>query len=239
MDLAVGPGTSVTGIRDIFAEVPPTYEFLNHTLTLGQDILWRKEMARAVAAGEGTLWLDACSGTGELSAHLVKHARPETLIVAADFSLPMMHRALLRPEAPRLSFILTDVTHLPFRDGAFDAVAIAFATRNIESAGNLPACLTEFHRVLKPAGRLVMLETSQPKYAPVRLLFHWYVRLTVQPIGRLVSGSGRAYSYLSASMRAFHPPEELAAIIERAGFSPVKFKRKLFGAAAIHLAFKR
>lgn len=234
----MGEGRAVTGIRDIFAEVPRTYEFLNHTLTLGQDVLWRRETARTVAAGGGSLWLDACSGTGELSAQLVKCARSDTLIVAADFSLPMMRKALLRPEAVRISFTLSDATHLPFRDETFDAIAMAFATRNIASAGHLTGCLAEFHRVLKPAGRLVMLETSQPKHAPVRALFHWYVRLTVQPIGRLVSGSARAYAYLSQSMQTFHSPEELTAILKEAGFSRVTFKRKLFGAAAIHLAFK-
>jgi len=225
-------------IRDIFAEVPATYEFLNHTLTLGQDILWRKETAEAVAGGGGTLWLDACSGTGELSAHLVKRSRPETNIIAVDFSLPMMRKALLRPEIKGVNFLLADITRLPFRDGVFDAIAIAFATRNIESAGNLAGCLAEFNRVLKPSGRLVMLETSQPKWRLVRALFHAYIRLTVQPVGKIVSGSSRAYSYLSESMRAFHSAEELSRIIEQAGFSPVTFRRRLFGAAAIHLAIK-
>ncbi|MBM3133522.1 MAG: ubiquinone/menaquinone biosynthesis methyltransferase, partial [Chloroflexi bacterium] len=212
-----------TPIRDIFTEVPRTYEFLNHSLTFGQDILWRKEVARIVAGGGGKLWLDACSGTGELTVHLSKRASPDAVIITADFSVPMMRKALSRPEAGRVSFTIADVTRLPFRNESFDAITLSFATRNIESAGNLDTCLAEFHRVLKPGGRFVMLETSQPKHRPVRWLFHLYVKMTVRPIGQLVSGSSRAYAYLSQSMRAFHSPEELAEIIRTAGFLEVTF----------------
>ena len=227
------------GIQRIFTQVPATYEFLNHALTFGQDILWRKRAARAAAEAGGKRWLDACSGTGEMAAYLARVARSGESIVAADFSLPMMSKALEKPEAKRISFTKADVARLPFRDNSFDAITISFATRNINTnTNNLLKCLREFHRILKPGGQFVNLETSQPKLRPIRWMLHTYVRLTVRPMGRLVSGSDSAYVYLSHTMRRFCGAEELARIIRQAGFSDVSFESMLFGAAAIHKATK-
>lgn len=226
-------------IRRIFAEVPNTYEVLNHLLTFGQDILWRRKAARAAARGCKGLWLDACGGTGEMTACLAQLADASTRIVVADFSLPMMRKALARPESKDIAFTLADVCRLPLRDSSFDALTIAFATRNITSTReHLIMCLREFHRVLKPDGRLVMLETSQPKHGLVRRLFHVYARLIVAPVGRIVSRSPSAYGYLSNSMCNFYDPEELAQILKEAGFSCVNFNRMLLGAVAIHVAVK-
>lgn len=226
-------------IQRIFAEVPHTYEALNHLLTFGQDILWRRKAARAAAAGCKELWLDACGGTGEMTACLARLAQASTRIVVADFSLPMMSKALARPEAGSIGFTAADVGHLPFLESSFDAITLAFATRNITtSREHLIMCLREFYRVLKPGGRFVMLETSQPRHGPIRRLFHVYVRLIVAPVGRIVSGSPSAYGYLSNSMRSFYGPEKLAEILREAGFSEVTFNRMLLGAAAIHIAVK-
>jgi demethylmenaquinone methyltransferase/2-methoxy-6-polyprenyl-1,4-benzoquinol methylase len=181
------------GIQRIFAEVPQTYEFLNHVLTFGQDTLWRKKAAKTAAAAGGMRWLDACSGTGEMAAYLSHLAKDSTGLVAADFSLSMMRKAMEKPEAERIAFTLADVSCLPFPDNSFDAITISFATRNINlTKDNLLKCFREFHRVLKPGGRFVNLETSQPKLKLIRQMFHLYVKLAVRPIGRLVSGSGAA-----------------------------------------------
>lgn len=163
-----------------------------------------------------------------------------TSIVVADFSLTMMGKAMEKPEAKRFAFTLADISRLPFRDNSFDAITISLATRNLNiSQDNLLKCLREFHWVLKPGGRFVNLETSQPRFAPIRRMFHLYVKATVGPIGRLVSGSDTAYTYLSHSMRHFYSPEELAEIIRQADFCEVSFNRMLFGAAAIYKATER
>jgi len=227
-------------IQKMFTEVPQTYRLLNHLLTLGQDIVWRRRVAEIAASGGGTRWLDACGGTGEMATCLSHLATDGTSIVVADFSPPMMSKAMEKPEAKGIAFTLADVSRLPFRDNSFDVITISFATRNLNiSQDNLLKCLREFHRVLKPSKRFVNLETSQPRFAPIRWMFHLYVRATVSPIGRLVSSSDTAYTYLSHSMRHFYSPEELAEIIRQAGFCEVSFNRMLFGAVAIHKAIKR
>ncbi|NQT72589.1 MAG: ubiquinone/menaquinone biosynthesis methyltransferase [Chloroflexi bacterium] len=226
-------------IQKIYTEVPRTYEILNHTLTVGQDILWRMRAAKTVATEGGTLWLDMCSGTGEIAASLSRKARDGTTVVAADFSLPMMQKAINKPESKQITFTLAEVTHLPFRDNSFDAIVISFATRNINtSKTNLTKAFQEFHRILKPGGIFVNLETSQPRSSLIRRLFHLYVKLTVRPIGRLVSGSDIAYAYLSHTMRRFYGADELAEIVLEAGFSEVSFRRMFLGIAAIHKARK-
>jgi len=227
-------------IQKMFTEVPQTYRLLNHLLTLGQDTLWRRKAAKIAASGGGTRWLDACGGTGEMAVCLSHLATDGTSIIVADFSLPMMGKAMENPEAKRISFTLADVGRLPFRDNSFDAITISLATRNLNiSQDNLLKCLREFHRVLKPGGRFVNLETSQPRFALIRWMFRLYVKATVSPIGRLVSGSDTAYTYLSYSMRHFYSPEELAEVIRQSGFCEVGFNRLLFGAAAIHKAIKQ
>lgn len=227
-------------IKKMFTEVPQTYRLLNHFLTFGQDILWRRRAAGIAASGGGTRWLDACGGTGEMATCLSRLAKGGTSIVVADFSFPMMSKAMEKSEAKHIAFTLADVSRLPFRDNSFDVITISFATRNLNiSQDNLLKCLREFHRVLKRNGRFVNLETSQPASALIRRMFHLYVRATVGPVGRLVSGSDTAYTYLSRSMRHFYSPEELAEIIQQAGFCEVSFNCMLFGAAAIHKAIKR
>ena len=118
-------------IQKMFTEVPRTYKLLNHLLTFGQDIFWRRRAARVAAAGGGTLWLDACSGTGDMATCLSQLAGNGTNIVAVDFSLPMMSRAMKNFNVKRITFTLADVSCLPFQDNSFDVIIISFATRNI------------------------------------------------------------------------------------------------------------
>ena len=183
--------------------------------------------------------MDACGGTGEMAVELSHQATNSTTIFVADFSLPMMTKAREKPETKRIIFTLADMKCLPFQSDTFDVITISFATRNLSiTQDNLHQCLGEFQRVLKPGGLFVNLETSQPRLTPIRRLFHLYVKATVKPIGRLISGSETAYSYLSHSIRHFYPPEELAEVIRQAGFRGIGFKRMFLGAAAIHKAIK-
>jgi len=227
------------GIRKIFSEVPETYELVNHVLTFGLDILWRRKAAKIAAEKDGMMWMDICSGTGEMAVYLKQLAPEKTKVFACDFSFPMIQKAMQKKEASGITFIVSDINALPFPDNTFDLVTISFAVRNINlDREKFLQALKEINRILKPGGRFVAVETSQPSSNLIRRFFHAYVRLAVKPIGQLISRSKSAYIYLSSTIPRFYPAEEFAEIIKQAGFSEVSFKRLLFGVTAIHKAIK-
>jgi demethylmenaquinone methyltransferase / 2-methoxy-6-polyprenyl-1,4-benzoquinol methylase len=226
-------------LRELYTELADTYERTNRILTLGLDRIWRRRAARRAAEGGGTLWLDVCSGTGEMARDLSRLAPPGTRIVAADFSLPMLSYARTKRFAAPASFVLAEAKRLPLPDASVDLVTVSFATRNLAPSREiLAAAFREFHRVLKPGGRFLNLETSQPRNRLIRAMFHAYVALGVKRIGYGISGSRAGYAYLAASMRGFYGPDELALILSEAGFAPIAIAPLMFGASAVHLAVK-
>ena len=226
-------------IQEIFGEVAATYEKANRVLTLGLDRHWRKRAARRAVRQGGTRWLDVCSGTGEMAEILSRRASADTQIIALDFSPPMLSRARGKAMSRPAEFVLGDVKRLPFPDASVDLITLSFATRNINlSKEILTATFREFRRVLRPGGRFVNLETSQPRNRIIRKLFHGYVRLLVKRVGSRISGSLAGYTYLSATISRFYGAEELRSILSAAGFASVTVKRLLFGAAAIHTSTK-
>jgi len=226
-------------IQNIFSEVPETYERVNHVLTMGLDILWRRKAAKMAAMAGGTRWIDVCSGTGEMAALLSRHAKNGIDVYATDFSFPMLGKARGKPEGKDIRVFLSDIKKLPFHDNTFDLITISFATRNINvSREILIKSFQEFYRVLKPEGRFVNLETSQPSFWIFKKLFHLYVKLLVRPLGRAISGSDAGYAYLSSTIPRFYPAEELAGILRLAGFDKIRFQRMMLGAAAIHVSMK-
>ncbi len=227
-------------IERIFSEVPATYEKVNHILTLGLDIRWRALAAEIAAAGAGPgEWVDMCTGTGEMAVYLKRLAPDGTRVRGVDLSDAMLAEARSKPEAEHIDFMQAGITDLPFPDDSIDLVTMSFATRNVNlSREALARAFAELHRVLKPGGLFVNLETSQPSSALLRKCFHLYVRLLVRPVGRSVSGSKVAYGYLSRTIPRFYMPEDLAGIMREAGFGEVYFRRLLLGAAAIHEARK-
>lgn len=230
---------SSPSIREIFAEVPKTYELANHILTGGLDTFWRSRAAAAASAAGGARWLDVCAGTGETALALSRRAGPDTKVFAADFSLPMMRQARARGRGAGAAFVAAAATALPFPDDSLDLVTVSFATRNLNtSAEALCASFREFRRVLRPGGVFVNLETSQPPSPIVRGVFHGHARFVVSPIGRLISGSRAGYAYLSHTLPRFHGADELAEILREAGFSQVDYRRMTFGVVAIHRAVK-
>ncbi len=227
-------------VRSVFSEVPETYEFLNHALTLGFDVAWRRRAAALAAEAGGRRWADMCTGTGETAVYLRRLAPEATNVYAVDFSLPMMEVARRKPAADRIEFVEADVKVLPFDDGSLDAVTMSFATRNLNlSEELLVRTFAEFHRVLRPGGLFVNLETSRPPNPVVRKCFHAYVKLLVEPLGTRVSGSRAAYAYLASTIPRFHGAEELAGIMRAAGFDDVTYRRLLLGVAAIHRGVRR
>ncbi len=168
------------GIQKIFSEASHSYELINHILTWGLDIRWRRKSVKSAAVEGGTRWMDICSGTGETAAYLTRLAKNGTTIVSADFCFEMLYEATKKPEADRIAFTLADAGNLPFSDETFDLVTISFATRNINvNRDALLQCFREFYRILKPGGRFVNLETSQPASALIRRLFHLYIRFVM------------------------------------------------------------
>jgi len=226
-------------VEKVFSQVPATYELVNHVLTLGLDILWRRRAARIAAAAGGSQWADMCTGTGETAVYLRRLAPKTTTVYGVDFSEPMLAEAKKKPEADGINFVVSDIKSLPFDDASFDVLTMSFATRNINlSRGILVESFAEYCRVLKPGGRFVNVETSRPPFRPVRKFFDLYIKLFVKALGSRISGSTTAYRYLATTIPRFYTAEELAEILREAGFEKVTFTRHLFGAVAIHQAFK-
>ncbi len=227
------------GIQKIFSSISEKYELINHIITFGFDIRWRKYTAkRAVKNGHG-LFLDVCTGTGEMASYLKRFAGKESIIVAIDFCMPMLKKALSKRKNNKIKFVLGDAGKLPFKNDTFDIVTISFATRNLNFKDeNLKDSLREFRRVLKKGGKFYNLETSQPKSKILKFLLHLYVKKIVKLAGYLISHSEPAYAYLAHTIPRFHDSETLLRIFLEAGFSKVIYKKFLFGIASLHIAEK-
>lgn len=211
----------------------------NRVLTWGLDSFWRKKTAKFAIHESNGRCLDICSGTGEMAFLLRKFAPKETHVFALDFSFPMLQEALKKPATSKISFCIANANALPFKDETFALITISFATRNINSSRNiLPQYFLEFHRILKTGGKFINLETSQPPSVLLSKLFHLYVRTVVKPLGSLLSGSKKAYAYLSYTIPRFFPAKELSQLIYRAGFRRVEFSYLTFGICAVHIAIK-
>jgi demethylmenaquinone methyltransferase/2-methoxy-6-polyprenyl-1,4-benzoquinol methylase len=209
---------------------------INHLLTFGLDILWRRKAASLASKVTGTKWLDICSGTGEMAATLRKVSSSRR-IVSSDFSIDMLRQASMKNEFQSIERTVSDSSRLPFLDDTFDLVTISYATRNLNSTRKqLITYLKEIKRVLKSDGMFINLETSQPRSDTIRYLFHLYIRLFVRRLGELISGSKSSYEYLSYTVPRFYGVEEFGNILKAAGFKEVKAQPFLFGTFVIHQA---
>jgi demethylmenaquinone methyltransferase/2-methoxy-6-polyprenyl-1,4-benzoquinol methylase len=227
------------GVQKIYTEIAHRYDLINHVMTLGLDILWRKTAAREAADLAPQRILDVCCGTGDMSVEISRKVSPGTRVIGADFSLPMLRLASSKSYVSQASFVLSDVGCLPFPHDTFDLLAISFATRNLDSGPEvLEKFFREFYRVLKPGGIFVHLETSQPRIRLLRSLFHAYVRILVRPLGSRLSGSAAGYRYLAYTVPRFYPAEELSSLLKRAGFTRVDCRPFFFHVAALHTARK-
>jgi demethylmenaquinone methyltransferase/2-methoxy-6-polyprenyl-1,4-benzoquinol methylase len=229
----------LVGMQRLFAEAAPTYDMANHVLTFGLDLVWRRRAARIASRNKPERCLDVCSGTGDMAIRLRRRLPDGSLVVATDLSPPMIERARNKKGAGGVRFVMADARALPFPDEALDVVTVSFAARNLNvSAESLQGSLAELHRVLRPGGRLVNLETSQPRTAMLRRLVRRYVRLIVEPLGGTISGSMPAYAYLASTIPRFFDTDELTKKIRQAGFARVVVRRMTLGVAAIHEAHK-
>jgi demethylmenaquinone methyltransferase/2-methoxy-6-polyprenyl-1,4-benzoquinol methylase len=226
----------------IFTRIPDKYDLINHVVTLGMDTGWRRQAALACLKDNPGRILDICCGTGDLAITVARLAQYKPEINGADYSQPMLEIAAAKASAAGLDnirFINADVAHLPFPDGHFDCITISFAFRNLTyNNPRTDEYLKEILRVLKPDGRFVIVESSQPKSAFFRFLDHLYLRLWVFPTGYLISGNKEAYKYLAESAEHFYSAEEMQEYLVKAGFKQATAKRLFFGAAAIYTATK-
>jgi len=227
------------GVQRLFSEVAKTYEFVNHVLTFGMDMVWRSKAAREAIKAGGNLWLDVCSGTGEMALNLSRLSDETVRIISVDFSDSMLTRGLKSRTIPQLRWVMADAVHLPFSDDSFDLVTISFATRNINiNREILVAHFKEFRRVLKPEGCFINLETSQPSKKIIQKLFHVYIKLAVKPLGYIISGSKAGYAYLSHTIPRFYSAKELTSLLLESGFKKVDHRLLFLGVSAIHTAWK-
>ena len=235
-----GPGRP---LKKMFDSVPDRYDLLNRVLTLRMDERWRKRAARKCLEHGPSRVLDLCCGTGDLALHICRLANDPIEIVGLDYSAGMLDTA--RKKAGRVdaevpvNFVEGDAGSMDFPDDHFDAVGIAFAFRNLTWKNPLKdAALAEVRRVLRPGGRFVIVETSQPNNQLVRLGFHLYLTGAVATLGGLISGHRGAYRYLAESARRFYDAAEVSAMLSEAGLETTDLDRLLGGAAAIHVATK-
>jgi demethylmenaquinone methyltransferase / 2-methoxy-6-polyprenyl-1,4-benzoquinol methylase len=207
----------------MFDRIAPVYDAMNRVMTAGLDRRWRRLTARSVAM-PGSRVLDACCGTGDLA---IACAEEGAAVTGLDFSERMLERA--RRKAPELEWVSGDALDLPFEDGAFDGATVGFGVRNV---ADLDRGLRELRRVLRPGGRVGILEITRPRgvLAPFyRLWFDGIVPL----LGKLLPG-GSAYTYLPASVRRFPGPDELAEMMRGAGFADVQYRLLAGGIVALH-----
>jgi demethylmenaquinone methyltransferase / 2-methoxy-6-polyprenyl-1,4-benzoquinol methylase len=217
----------------MFDRIAGVYDLMNTAMTAGLHHGWRKRAADRAELSEGDSALDLCCGTGDLALELRERVGGAGRVVGADFSERMLELAnekALDRGYPDVTFEWADALELPYSDASFEAVTVGFGVRNLV---DLDAGIGEMARVLRPEGRLVILEITQPRRPPLSFFFSlWFDRL-VPLLGRF-AGDPEAYSYLPESVRSFPPPEGLAAIMDRAGFSGIRYTILAGGIIAIH-----
>jgi len=214
-------------VRGMFDRIAPVYDVMNRVMTGGLDGRWRRRaVAKVVWPGDRVL--DACCGTGDFA---VEAERRGGRVVGLDFSNRMLERA--RRKSGTIEWVQGDALALPFDDGAYDAVTVGFGVRNLE---DLERGLMELGRVLRPGGKLAVLEITRPR-GLLRPFFRVWLDVLVPLAGKILPG-GKAYTYLPASIRRFPGPEDLSRLLEQAGFAEVEYELLGGGSVALHTAVR-
>jgi len=222
-------------VRDMFGTIAGRYDLLNHLLSANIDTLWRRAVAAELAAvlrKKDAIVLDVACGTGDLS--LTLSGKSAARIVGVDFCRPMLAIAATKvsKRGDSIPFVEGDALSLPFAEKSFDAVTIAFGLRNLAS---LSEGLKELKRVLKPNGKLVVLECSKPRTPVLRSFYKFYFSALLPTLGGWISGSKSAYQYLPDSVSRFPDQETLASLMRETGLENVRFINLTGGVAALHI----
>jgi len=220
-------------VQKMFDDISPRYDFLNHFLSLGVDIRWRRILAGMLSGIQPRRILDVASGTGDVAIELSR-LNPEK-IIGLDISEKMLETGRRKVTERGLDNIITfrkgDAEHIPFSDSSFDAVTVAFGVRNFE---NLRQGLAEMKRVLRPGGTMLILEFSQPSTFPFKYLYRLYSRIIIPFFGRLISRHSHAYSYLPETAASFPSGEMFLNILRELEMSDCSLKKLSFGISAIY-----
>lgn len=226
-------------VEKMFDNIAPTYDRLNHTLSLGIDRLWRNKAIDSLKPFAPQNILDIATGTGDFAILAAKRLKPKH-IIGADISLEMMeiaaHKVNQQVLERVISFQREDCMNLTFADNTFDAVTVAYGARNFES---LDKGLKEILRVLRPGGHLLMLELASPKSTPMKQMFWIYSHVVIPFVGWLFSRDVKAYHYLTDSVNAFPQGEIMEQILRRNGYQQVSWRRFTYGICTMYLAKKR
>jgi demethylmenaquinone methyltransferase/2-methoxy-6-polyprenyl-1,4-benzoquinol methylase len=226
-------------VGSLFDHIAPTYDLLNHLLSVGRDFSWRRKAARQLGAGAGLKIIDLAAGTGDMLIALLREHRDIAEATGLDISENMLElcRAKLRRHGleDHINLLCADAAATSLPDDQFDAATMAFGIRNTPDAA---ATLKEIHRILKPGGTVLILEFSLPTCLVVRWFYLRYLRRVVPFIGALVSGDRRAYRYLDESIESFLQPAEFVCLMEQAGFHEVSSTALTYGMASIYRGVK-
>jgi demethylmenaquinone methyltransferase / 2-methoxy-6-polyprenyl-1,4-benzoquinol methylase len=225
-----------TEVRGMFDRIAGVYDLMNSAMTAGLHHQWRQRAVDRAEVGPGSDALDVCCGTGDLALELRRRIGADGRVVGCDFSEPMLELARRKSgeEGLPVEFGWADALELPYGDEGFDAVTIGFGARNLADLGR---GLAEMARVLKPGGRLVILEITRPQREPLASFYSlWFDR--VVPVIGSFAGDSDAYSYLPNSVRTFPEPESLAAMMDEAGLREIRWLLLAGGIIAVHSARK-
>ena len=225
-------------VAKMFNNISGTYDFLNHFLSLGIDIIWRKKAIRELSSVQPRIILDVATGTGDFAFESIQILHPEK-VIGVDISEGMLTVAKRKIKERNLSHIfsvqLGDSEGLNFDDNTFDAITVAFGVRNYQ---NLEKGLADMLRVLKPEGKIVILEFSKPKAFPVKQGYNFYFKYVTPFFGRLFSKDKQAYTYLPESVAAFPDGEDFIKMMTKVGYKSTKHRPLTFGISAIYTGIK-
>ncbi len=235
LDRPVTEGEKAQFVRQMFDDIAPRYDFLNALLSAGIHSGWRTFATRCALLSSGEAVLDLCSGTGEWTVPLREAVGPTGQVIGADFSLPMLRSGADRFERTHSEEVQGDAARLPFADSSFEAVTIAFGIRNVADRDR---AFREMTRVLKPGGRVVCLEFSQPPPGLFSIAYDLHAKYIMPTVGGAVSGRPDAYAYLPESMKRFDNRACLAARMQDAGLADVRWVDLTFGLVCVHVGVK-
>jgi demethylmenaquinone methyltransferase/2-methoxy-6-polyprenyl-1,4-benzoquinol methylase len=225
-------------VATMFNNISNTYDFLNHFLSLGIDIIWRKKAIKELLKDKPETILDVATGTGDFAFEALEILKPKK-IIGIDISAGMLavadKKIIERKKSDLFEVRLGDSEKLLFDDNSFDAVTVAYGVRNFE---NLEQGIADMLRVLKPNGKAVILEFSKPKAFPIKQLYNFYFKYVTPSIGKLFSKDSSAYTYLPESVAAFPDGEKFTSLMDKVGYKNTKCKPLAFGICSIYTGIK-